>query len=187
MLADYSPVIQELLAVQRWNELGPGSPNPAVRDQLAGLTVDKVFAGQTVRDEDMACCCLAGLWLHHDYLDEGHAICQDLDTPSGAYWHGIMHRREPDYANAKYWFRRVGRHDIFAPLGLAAIQLAQDHPPGREAAFLARQTSWDPFAFVDLCELVEQGQASAATLCRHLQAREWELLFDFCHRKALGP
>ena len=38
----------------------------------------------------------------------------------------------------------------------------------------------------DLCEQVERGQSSAEMLCRHIQAREWELLFDFCYRQALG-
>jgi len=33
---------------------------------------------------------------------------------------------------------------------------------------------------------VERGRSGAEMLCRHIQAREWELLFDFCYRHALG-
>jgi hypothetical protein len=185
-MASYTPTIATLLAEKRLNALGPGRPNEAVRDELAALTADQAFAGQTVRDPEMAACCRAGLWLYHDFVDEGHTICQDIETPSGSYWHGIVHRREPDYGNAKYWFRRVGQHEIFGPLREAAIKLSGEHPAGPQAAFWTNQSFWDPFAFVDLCEQVERGKSAAELLCRHIQAREWELLFDFCYRGALG-
>src|SRR5262245_21627515 len=49
---------------------------------------------------------LAGLWLYHDWLDESHRISQSLDTPTGSFWHAIMHRRERDFSNSKYWYAR---------------------------------------------------------------------------------
>ena len=39
------------------------------------------------------------LW--HDYLDASHDVSQDLLSADGSFLHGIMHRREPDYSNAK--------------------------------------------------------------------------------------
>ena len=68
----------------------------------------------------MAACCLAGVWLLHDYLDESHTISQRIDTPSGSFWHGIMHRREGDFSNAKYWFRPLRPRDKTAYLAVIA-------------------------------------------------------------------
>src|SRR5262249_35721072 len=102
----YSPDIAELLKEPRLQPLGPGNPNAAAHDKLKPLTIDSAFAPTVVRDRDMAACCLAALWLHHDFLDESHRISQEIETPTGSYWHGILHRREPDYGNSKYWFRR---------------------------------------------------------------------------------
>ena len=60
------------------------------------------------------------------FLEPSHTISQGISSPSGSYWHGIMHRREPDYANAKYWFRRVGPAPDLSAMWETAAELAQD-------------------------------------------------------------
>jgi hypothetical protein len=182
----YPPAVAELLAERRLPPLGPGSPNLGVRPRLQALTVEQAFAPHRVRDRDMADACLAGLWLYHDFLDESHTISQSIHTPTGSYWHGLMHRREPDYDNAKYWFRRVGAHSVFEPLRAAAAELAAA-APHPAADCLTRQRSWDPFAFVDLCADAAAGRLSCEPLCREIQRREWELLFDFTYCAAVEP
>src|ERR1051326_6331993 len=47
---------------------------------------------------------MSGLYLYFSCLDEAHRIAQSVETPEGAFWHGIMHRQEPDAGNASYWF-----------------------------------------------------------------------------------
>jgi hypothetical protein len=181
--SSYSSAFQELLADDRLNDLGPGTPNQAVQSLLKKLAVENAFAPKQVRNHDMAQACLAGIWLYHDYLDEAHSISQDLHTVEGSYWHGLMHRREPDFGNAKYWFRRVGRHPVFAALTKeAAILAGQTAIP--DADFLRKQTEWDPFAFIDLCEAATLGRSHTGLLCRQIQGREWELLFDYCYQAA---
>ena len=120
--------------------------------------------------------------LYFDFLDESHTISQELSTPEGSYWHALMHRREPDFANSKYWFRQVGSHPIFEALRVEGARLAVD--AAGQARFLKTQTGWDPFAFVDLCEVALHDQPGHAMLCRRIQQREWQLLFDHCYRKA---
>ena len=182
----YGQTVAELLQPERLCELGPGKPNEPVRRKLAALDVSSLFGGQSIADPDMAKCCLSALWLYHDFLDESHSISQEIHSTSGSYWHGIMHRREPDFSNAKYWFRRVGQHPIFDALCQAAQELAGDGALDRPAEYLVRQISWDAFQFIDLCEAVVRGRSTSELLCRRIAQREWQLLFDHCYRRAVA-
>jgi hypothetical protein len=158
-----------------------------VRSALKKLSLESAFAHARVADQNMAACCVSGIWLLYDCLDESHAISQGIDTSSGSFWHAIMHRREGDFSNAKYWFRNVGQHPVFAELGerahVAASLRDADSSLGETRL---RDGTWDPFAFVDLCQGVARGQTGARELCLDVQQAEWELLFDYCYREAVG-
>jgi hypothetical protein len=173
-----------LVETGEMGELGPGKPREASRKQLERLTPESLIPGRRLADREMARACLAGLWLAHHFLDESHAISQEISTAEGSYWHGILHRREPDFSNAKYWFRRVGTHPVFEPLAQTAREWASQEVLDSHAAWLANSERWDPFRFVDLCEAALAGKTNGADLCRRLAAEEWRLLFDYCHRRA---
>ena len=181
----YGPTVQRLTSDDRLCDLGPGSPQQAQRDILSQLDVDALFADCEIGDRDMARCCLAALWLRHDFLDESHTISQSVESASGSYWHGIMHRREADYSNAKYWFRRVGEHEIFPELCRAALELARKHSLNRNTQFLFEQTKWQPAAFVDLCQAVAGRRSEAECLAQEIAHAEWQLLFDCCYQRAV--
>ena len=120
----------------------------------------------------MMAACRAGLWLAFDFLDESHTISQGLETPEGSYWHAILHRREPDAWNSKYWWRRVGNHPVFAQLAEQAARLGW--------------RAWDPAAFVDACEEERGSGSERERLLREVQRAEWELLFAWCYRHSVG-
>ncbi len=171
-LNDYSPEVQEILALDgaglRLMPLTCGvCSSEEARRRLATSNANDLFPN--ARSAKAA---LSGLYLYFSCLDESHALSQDIHTPEGSFWHGIMHRQEPDPGNAGYWFRRVGAHPIFPALA--------------EAAKLFGITgSWDPLRFIELCEAARRKPGSALELqALELQRIEWQLLFSYC---ALAP
>lgn len=182
------PIFGPLFSAAPLNDLDSGHPDERVAKTLRSLSLAEAFAPRHTVDQSMADACLAGLWLMYDFLDESHTISQSIDTPTGSYWHAIMHRREGDYDNSKYWFRRVGAHPVFGPLAEAAGELARNQfssETDRAAARLAESRDWDSYWFVDVCAAAVQGRSTAGQMCRLVQQLECRLLFDFCFRHAV--
>jgi len=67
-----------------------------------------------------------------------------------------------------------------------ARELADSGEPGPGAEGLVGQSEWDPFAFTDLCEAALHGHSSNSDWCRRVAQLEWQLLFDYCYRQAIG-
>jgi hypothetical protein len=180
-----SPLLDSLVAAAELPPLDAGKPDAAARPRLVGISIESLLAPAGVVDSAMASCCLSGLWLWHNFLDESHRLSQEIETQSGAYWHGLMHRREGDFSNAKYWFRSVGRHPAFGEVQAAAAQLAAgvDDPAARK---LAAAADWDPFAFIDLCQKCVGSGSRAEHLCREFQLAEYRALMKYCRDRAVG-
>lgn len=93
----------------------------------------------------------SALWLYVDDLARSHTVSQGIDSPTGSYWHGIMHRREGDFSNSHYWMRRAAGHPLIGNL--------------------------DSDAFVDLVS--ETGGKNEPALAQR-QREEWRALFEWC-------
>jgi hypothetical protein len=119
---------------------------------------------------------LAGLLLRLGYWAESHGIAQDINSAEGSYWHGIVHRIEPDSFNSAYWFRHVGTHAIFPELQRRAADIIENGAPKHWRL----KTTWDPFLFIDWCEEARQKGGLAETTAVEVQMAEWQLLFDYC-------
>jgi len=114
--------------------LGPGAPAEALRAKIRAAW-PRWFRPRAPR----VCGCGS------TSLTESHTISQGGRGArrTATFWHAIMHRREPDAANSKYWWRRVGAHPVLAQL-----------PRPRLTKVGYAYTT--PEAFVDFCEKVSR-------------------------------
>src|SRR6516225_10022072 len=121
---DLTSNLKALLATSDPPDLGPG-PRPGVKTEAELDRSLDVFLGGNRLPRESLQLIQAIVLLWHDHLDSAHTIAQAVDNADGAFVHGIMHRREPDYGNAGYWFRRVGTHPAFGKLGQRAKALLE--------------------------------------------------------------
>jgi hypothetical protein len=88
---------------------------------------------------------LALLW--HDDWEGAHAVAQEREgLPDFDLLHAVLHRREGDFGNSRYWFRSAGSHPCFPPLASALDRfLVPDHSLRRT---LLPKGKWSPEGFV---------------------------------------
>jgi hypothetical protein len=147
--------------------------------------------GHEVKSHDDAIALAAGLWQMNGFLEQSHELAQSVEGKcrerAGDYWHAIMHRREPDDSNAKYWFRRVGPHGIHTFLARDADDILAACPAKEARNWRDKITGnssekWNPLAFVDLCEHVaKKGDPDLSLAARQIQLIEMVLLLKSTH------
>ena len=162
------PVFESLPLERAMSRLvveGSGS-HPEAAERVA-----EAVASPAVRDRPDL---IAGLWLYVDELDKAHVASQELETPTGSYWHAIVHRREADFDNARYWFRRVAKHPAMDLIDLT----------GGGAGSGTAVAAYDPVALVNQVERAhERGDLSNPALISG-QNKEWKALFGWCVQQA---
>ena len=183
-----SPLGRKLLKLDRnaYSQLVPSSHgNPAARDLLESTQPADLVAGK-VASRDDASAMLAGLWLYFDFLDESHTISQSLRSETGSFWHAIMHRREGDFGNSKYWYARCQNHPSLPAIAAAAAKFVNQMPADKSLLRVVA-SGWSPSAFVDLVQSVHESPSDPRhALAVALQRVEWQVLFDHCTRAAAG-
>src|SRR5579863_8292105 len=102
-----NPHAYELLVVE--------GGTPAMARELLEHVKAQELLDSPLASADAKQTALAAIWLWHDGLDECHRIVQGSPQDpkmagTFAYWHAIMHRREGDFSNCKYWYARTGTH-----------------------------------------------------------------------------
>ncbi|UVI28736.1 hypothetical protein [Paenibacillus spongiae] len=140
----------------------------------------------------------AGLHLWNDSLDISHSYAQLIEhDPTGGYWHGLMHRMERDYSNAKYWFRQAGAHPVMdrlqqrASSWLRAEANLEQLPEGEIREMLeavTKQGRWNSAAFTDGIARQEQrrGSDTSRQLLEELQHMELTELVAYTLDAAKG-
>jgi hypothetical protein len=144
------PLMEELPLPQAMPDLVPGATASKEAHRLAAKAVE------ALNDPTLH----AGIWLYVDDLDRSHTISQSIHTPAGSFWHAIMHRREGDFGNSKYWLRQTRSHPIW--------EETEGYDPERFVGEVAARYRENP------AELVE------------MQRKEWWALFSWCATRAMG-
>ena len=185
-------VIQKLTADNPLPPLVPQQEaSEALTAALQAASTDALFEGQNVKDTTFADAIKSGLLLWNDALDASHTISQGLANATGSYWHGIMHRREPDYSNAKYWFGRVGTHAIFPEIRERALALYNETSEPSDALAsigqaIADNAAWDAAQFIDWCQAAESAtEPDVVRFLQQVQAEEIRLLLAYSYRNAV--
>ncbi len=184
------------------NLISPEKLTPAVRDAIesapiAGLgdtpkcastqaTIERLIDSTSTNLPPLTPCAISGLWLLAGELDRSHDISQAIDSPTGLYWHGIMHRREGDFSNAKYWMRRAAGHPVIAELAnyidvtARAGALASLAPQTSRTRTAQSLTEPDNLAasLIDQCKLAVDSQPELVSDLQLICWWEWQLLFQ---------
>lgn len=157
-------------------ELGPG-PRPGITAAADLRTQFAALSHEFPPDRRRAQLVLGSLLWWHDHLGAAHTLAQQIPDASGSYLHALMHRREPDYANAAYWFRRAGNHPVLTPLSAAARDLLQARGEPETTARLLPGGRWDNLAFLELCATAAREPESSPRhrLACELQQLEFEV------------
>jgi len=109
--------------------------------------------------------------------DQAHTAAQDLDTPEGSFWHGILHRHEGDWSNASYWFRRVGKHPVYSSIYADAADIMKANP----GSPWQLGPKWDSLLFIQWCEeAAGQRMPEREAIVTQIQVSEWRHLFEWC-------
>ena len=159
-----------------------GAGNPAARRLLENLVPADLFQPVSGVSPSRQKAALAGLWLWHDWLDESHSISQELHDSTGSFWHAIMHRREGDFSNSKYWYAKTSGHPALTTLAGQAPALVNSMPADKRLLKITMH-GFDPNALVDLIEFVHDNpNDSSRSAAVSLQQLEWRVLFDYCRK-----
>lgn len=178
--------LAELIQAAPLPGLGAGPKCPATFGRVQALLRKHPRLAGTVTE--------AAIWLLAGELDRSHEVSQSIESPEAAYWHGIMHRREGDFWNAKYWFRKVGKHPVFSELAGEIGQLKSGVGSASEQERMVGQPSSNfcshihpdlsdaaklSSALVDDCERALASHSPQTTPLQRICWLEWQFLFRY--------
>lgn len=171
-----------------------------VWDDTLEMRIDRLSLDKDTLSEEQysyAQCVKAGLFLWNESLQSSHQYSQDVTNATGSYWHGLMHRMEGDYSNAKYWFYQSGKHPIFPQLirkvkeiliEKSAMNGIANHRLEELLGKILASEQWSPDLLIDAIQLqVTSAQDEAAErLLLRIQRTELEALLQYSYSESFG-
>lgn len=136
---------------------------PELSRQIQNLSDDELFGSSGLASEQQVsqqrAACRAGLLLWNDDLDASHTISQSINSSTGSFWHAIMHRREGDLSNSRYWWHKTGTHPTFANIYIRVLETLENESEADAKEFLRvleNRKQWQPNDFVACCGQAQQ-------------------------------
>ena len=175
----YSPFVDGLLSHSgllkklRPSELSDPVAAILIREASEGV----LTGGRAIANETLFPLVRGALLYAVDAIDESYRIAQQVGGDTGSYWCGMIDRRKGDFENARNWFRRVGSHPVFGELHRGAAAVSSN---------MARQSNWDPYLVVGLCEQEKFGDEHHRKELIQLQRVEFDALLAYVWRKSLA-
>ncbi len=159
--------------------LGAAPKCRATRQAIESLVADQTSICESNGNCENEKLALSALWLLAGELDRSHSLSQAVEATSGSYWHGIMHRREGDFWNSKYWFRRVGAHPVLQQLAeRIAVDRKSLESQGLDCRGLVGADTVAE-ALVDLCQAAVTEKSEISLDLELICWWEWQLLFSY--------
>jgi hypothetical protein len=101
-------------------------------------------------------------------IESAHRIVQEAPGTDGNYLHGMVHRVDADFDNARYWFFRAGVHPASPEIYRRAAANSQT---------ISSRPSWDPSLVTDWLEQSRTEQISEEL--RTVLQIETEVLLEY--------
>ncbi len=123
-------------------------------------------------------------------IDRAHEIVQHGSSAMDRYLHGVVHRIEGDFWNAKYWFRQVADRELFTRIGVDVMSALKENnafEASKSFKIFDDQNRFAPQNFVDAQAAL---QAKSARMDRELIQRiaqaEWEAIWKIVKLRSSG-
>jgi hypothetical protein len=138
---NYSAFITDFLRAAQLPRISAQEPLPD-QDLIQQVTAakEKEIAPAT---GPTASCIRSLLFLASGGLSQAHRIVQEMSTTDAAYIHGVIHRVDDDFDNARYWFRGARVHPAAAEMYRRA---------SASSPTMSQSAGWDPILVTDLLE-----------------------------------
>jgi hypothetical protein len=162
----YSAFITDFLREAKLPRISADDPPPDKR-LIAKVATAKDQEIADTRSSDVGCI-RSLLFIAAGGIDQAHRLAQELSTSVASYIHGMVHRIDDDFDNARYWFRRA-RVD---PAAAEMYRRAAAH-----SVTVASHPSWDPSFVTDMVEASRIEGVSEEL--RAVLKVEFEVLLEF--------
>ncbi len=131
----------------------PGLDSKARADRLGSEVIDielhKLWKARVLPEwSEKQTKCLLLLW--HDYMELSHHIADDERTTDFIYFHAIIHRREKDVFNSRFWFRQLDmRHIVISDIAKEVRTYLTEKGEIQLLESFVKDDGWIPLEFLE--------------------------------------